>query len=473
MWRKNTFTENQDSDQSISEEEYLDGDWAKNCVSLGGPEEKKGGIQVLSQLDLLKDACELGNAAKTTISAQKVKTDLGIEDEVEFPVFNNEDDFIRFPRIYVCNSEEEILPDGGEVSRPSFGRAKKDIASTWFAASREAEALAHLNENAGCSSSFNLSSTVNRSSKGGRGKAKPKFSFQFQSHREDLSRAVNNNDETDSSLNPLINKSKNKNNSVPEHLEVFQEEKLVEPEIHEMPAVVAIGHDHGEHSMAELLDCFQEKNGQLEERFKVHSRPKGRRVQFVDGRSLSPLTEMDMDEDEDDPVEALDGGLSSGDEFEENPENLKLFVLGSERKTMADRFEDALGAAPMDDEGPLFAFPRKSGSGLFGKLQQVMQSEKERDMCFLKRQQREACSNDEASSIDVRILSRCLEAKLTVCCCSFSRDKECHQQKDNLPTVDNNGGKTLTIIFSSKTCCDVELEVGNLIRIHSPWYERN
>ncbi|KAF5937270.1 hypothetical protein HYC85_024776 [Camellia sinensis] len=31
---------------------------------------------------------------------------------------------------------------------------------------------------------------------------------------------------------------------------------------------------------------------------------------------------------------------------------------------------------------------------------------------------------DEARCIDVEILSRCLEAKLTVCCCSLSRDKE-------------------------------------------------
>lgn len=30
--------------------------------------------------------------------------------------------------------------------------------------------------------------------------------------------------------------------------------------------------------------------------------------------------------------------------------------------------------------------------------------------------------------------------------------------------------KTLTIIFSSRVC-DVELEVGNLIRIHPPWYD--
>lgn len=31
------------------------------------------------------------------------------------------------------------------------------------------------------------------------------------------------------------------------------------------------------------------------------------------------------------------------------------------------------------------------------------------------------------------------------------------------------GGRKLTIIFNSRICKDIELEIGNFIRIHQPW----
>jgi hypothetical protein len=33
-----------------------------------------------------------------------------------------------------------------------------------------------------------------------------------------------------------------------------------------------------------------------------------------------------------------------------------------------------------------------------------------------------------------------------------------------------NGGRKTTIIFNPRVCSDVDLEVGNSIRIHPPWY---
>ncbi|GMP61236.1 hypothetical protein CsSME_00023776 [Camellia sinensis var. sinensis] len=42
---------------------------------------------------------------------------------------------------------------------------------------------------------------------------------------------------------------------------------------------------------------------------------------------------------------------------------------------------------------------------------------------------------NEACCIDVEILSRCLEAELTVCCCSFSRDKEAVARKMTGPAL--------------------------------------
>lgn len=61
MWRRNAAgfgddaRENEDSDQSISEEEEgLDSEWARNTVSLGGGENDKGKMQVLSQLEIFR-----------------------------------------------------------------------------------------------------------------------------------------------------------------------------------------------------------------------------------------------------------------------------------------------------------------------------------------------------------------------------------------------------------------------------------
>lgn len=51
-------------------------------------------------------------------------------------------------------------------SFPGFGITRKDEECAWSAATREVEALVHLNENAACSSSHTGFSKVNRSCKG-------------------------------------------------------------------------------------------------------------------------------------------------------------------------------------------------------------------------------------------------------------------------------------------------------------------
>ncbi|CAL5388466.1 unnamed protein product [Camellia sinensis] len=63
--------------------------------------------------------------------------------------------------------------------------------------------------------------------------------------------------------------------------------------------------------------------------------------------------------------------------------------------------------------------------------------------CFLPDHLNEACC------IDVEILSRCLEAELTVCCCSFSRDKEsCKEDDWTCPSCGN-------VKFSFRTTCNM------------------
>lgn len=71
----------------------------------------------------------------------------------------------------------------------------------------------------------------------------------------------------------------------------------------------------------------------------------------------------------------------------------------------------------------------------------------------------------------MRILSSSLEAKLTVCFCALHGDEEGSEGLSNPQERKGTGRRKLTIIFSSRICKDVELEIGNAIRIHQPWNE--
>ncbi|WJZ90301.1 hypothetical protein VitviT2T_009453 [Vitis vinifera] len=463
------FPENPESDQSISEEE----DWPQNCISLGGATEKKEGFQIQSQLELLIGTYEADHGRKTANLSHEKQTGFSFEDDDEMSVFHNGGHLILSPRKgSKCNSEERVYDDE-KVDLHKFGSAKQD-GDTWSAVTKETEELVHLNENAGCSSSHVSYSRGNKFSKGGKTKSKPKFSFRFQSNKED-------------SFGPFITNEKSSRSSkvdqVPEGLEAiehktmegaiaefvdgFHGEKLKETEIHAVQGDQTVGHGCSKHSVAELLNDLQEKNGLLGGKSKMCCRRKGRRVQLVIKKNISTSEDRTMQNE--DPDEPMASGPSSDDEA--NMQNTRLNVSEAERKTMADRFHDALGAASVNDEAPLFVVPKPSGTGLFGKLQRVMQSEKERDMNFLKKLQIGASPNYEASCIDVKILSRFFEAKLTVCNCSLVENEESSQQGESYQILKECRRRLNTVIFSSRACGDVELEVANLIRIHPAWKE--
>ncbi|XP_034689763.1 uncharacterized protein LOC117917557 isoform X1 [Vitis riparia] len=464
----------------FSEEE----DWPENCMSLGGATEKKEGFQIQSQLELLIGTYEADHGRKTANLSHEKQTGFSFEDD-------DGGHLILSPRKgSKCDSEEErIYDDEGnkfstfplnsgaknfkKVDLHKFGSEKQD-GDTWSAVTKETEELVHLNENAGCSSSHVSYSRGNKFSKGGKTKAKPKFSFRFQSNKED-------------SFGPFITNEKGSRSSevdqVPEGLEAiehktmegaiaefvddFHGEKLKETEIHAVQGDRTVGHGCSKYSVAELLNDLQEKNGLLGGKSKMCCRRKGRRVQLVIKKNISTSEDRTMQNE--DPDEPMASGPSTDDEA--NMQTTRLNVSEAERKTMADRFHDALGAASVNDEASLFVVPKPSGTGLFGKLQRVMQSEKERDMNFLKKLQIGASPNYEASCIDVKILSRFFEAKLTVCNCSLVENEESSQQGESYQILKECRRRLNTVIFSSRTCGDVELEVANLIRIHPPWKE--
>ncbi|XP_028100899.1 uncharacterized protein LOC114300216 isoform X2 [Camellia sinensis] len=451
---------NQDSDQSISDEDLAHG-CSENCIALGGTTERKGGLQIQSQLGVFRDTHERDHGTTTAILFNQRQTCFSSEDEVEIPVFHDKGDFISSPMMAsTCNLGEEIISDDEKIGHGIPGSEKQGGECTWSAVTKEAEALVHLIENARSSSLHAVTSNVNRPCKGARGKAKAKskskFLFRFRSHKADIPLSQE--------LETVDNRTTE--NSMVELLENFQGEKMEQSEIFDMPAEVAPGHELPEHSMAELLDNYQEKTGLPLENSKMYTRMKGRSEQPIDERNISPSGKRNMDKE--DPPEALDSGSSSDDEVSPcaNVQNLGLIIPESKQKTMTDKFQEAFGSAAINDEGPHFAL---HDIGIFAKLQRVMQSEKKRELDFLKKLQTGTSSNDEARCIDVEILSRCLEAKLTVCCCSLSRDKESSKWAETPQMAKENRGRTLMIIFSSRVCDDVELEVGNLIRIHSPW----
>lgn len=109
------FDDSHDSDQSISEDEDLGLSKSSNNFSFSlcdSQDNKDRRIQVLSQLEILtKDASKLDTTTSATISYGKRPLGLSVEDdEIELPVFNNEDDSIHGPCMEtVLDSDEEII----------------------------------------------------------------------------------------------------------------------------------------------------------------------------------------------------------------------------------------------------------------------------------------------------------------------------------------------------------------------------
>ncbi|KAB2069210.1 hypothetical protein ES319_A08G081800v1 [Gossypium barbadense] len=253
--------------------------------------------------------------------------------------------------------------------------------------------------------------------------------------------------------------------SIAEVLEDFNGEEENRLEI--VPAdVEAHGHGFIEHSMAELLDDLQDNTSLLRGNFKMHSRARGKRVQAALKRSICSLGDRTIESE--DLNEPFSGGSSSNDEADY--QNLKLAIPEIKKPTISDKFQEALGATSLTAEGTFIPTPGAFSTGLFGKLQQIMQQEKETDTHFLMKLQNGASFKNEPSCIAVNIVSRYLDAKLTVCYCSFVKTIEGILQPES-PKILENEGQKVTVIFNQRTCANVDLEIGKLICIHPPWKE--
>ncbi|XP_048226891.1 uncharacterized protein LOC8271736 isoform X2 [Ricinus communis] len=467
MWRQNAFPGNDDSDQSISDEDELNGDLRENSFSLTTRTEKEQGLLLQSRLEILR-------------GKDDNQSNFFVEDDVEMPDFPYEGgSILSRGKESTCHPDQEIISDseddcGFSKHATSSGARKlqkdsslntyrneiQDGACTWSMINKEAEALIHLND--GCFSSASTFSKANKSYKGVTGKVKPKFSLHFKLHKDGLPQHFNFMDENISSssahgvpeqFEPTDDGTAD--NSDLEFLKDYHGEN--DKQLKFLPTEMeAFANRLNKHTMSELLDGLQDRNVVPRRNSKMSGRTKDKRTQLIVKKSLLQLGKRIINNEEQ-PELVVSG--SSDDEA--SIQHINLANLAMKKQTMADQFQEALAAASLSNEGV-----HVTAAKLSGKLQQVMQSEKEMDADFLRRIQLGPSTSDESHSIVVKILSRYLDAKLIVCRCSFGKNRELADSSQTF--VDGREG---TIIFSPKVCSDVDLEVGNLICIHPPWKE--
>ncbi|KAG1342725.1 hypothetical protein COCNU_05G009540 [Cocos nucifera] len=298
----------------------------------------------------------------------------------------------------------------------------------------------------------------------GRGKAKPKFSIHSQSHDEELPwfHDVNGRNEDFSKevsegpgrQNYLEHRTSG--NSMTELLENLQKEN------DELPAELLSHEQRGALlSISELLDNLQDKD------LLQDAKTKNKRAHFARKRMLPNLGTRTLDDE--DPLEVIVGGMSSEDE-EVDQNHLSLATQKSKEQTMTDLFQEAFNSSTV--EGPLFPTSRLAGAGYHERLQQIMQIEKDKHLDFLKQLQSGQSPLSSSRCMNVQILSRSLEGKLIVCHCLLDENnKSSSCGKGSHECTDDRGTRKRTVIFSSKICDNVELDIGNLVHIHPPWKE--
>ncbi|XP_020521888.1 uncharacterized protein LOC18432535 isoform X1 [Amborella trichopoda] len=311
-------------------------------------------------------------------------------------------------------------------------------SSQWDMIFKEAEQLAALHNRSSCSSSLANHPEVEKSRKGGRGKSRFKFSIRPQLYTKAVSWPSVPRDDRLCGLS----------------------EGLAELEDY--------GHTRTQQSIAKQLQYLHEKNDSPNWPSNTVSKGKGKKKLFTGKETLSSFAYRCIDNE--DTCEPLDNVVSTDDE-ESNQNDSKFASVLVQERTMADCFQEAFNVSPEIVGGSVFPINKQKSFGYFGRLQQIIRNEKDKHLDFLKLSQAKTNSHDETRFADVRILSRCLEAKLTVCHCSFGNKAESCQGIKSSQNIEDVGESFGTVIFSSRICMDVEIEIGKLIRIHPPWKE--
>ncbi|XP_078149334.1 kinetochore protein isoform X2 [Carex rostrata] len=219
-------------------------------------------------------------------------------------------------------------------------------------------------------------------------------------------------------------------------------------------------------SMAELLEGLQGNNGTpsfLNSNVKDRDREEKKRI-------LPNLGERTLGNEEDPPEYIADHSCSDEEVLNQNKLSLLPQQIEGQRQTMADLFQETFNAS--NETWPALAATNPSGNNYHGRLLQVMQLEKERHAEFSRFFNALHISSskiDKSTAITVQIMSRSLEGRLTVCHCLFQLPLDDNKEFEGF--MDGDATKERTVIFNPKMCENVDLVVGNFIRIYPPWKE--
>ncbi|XP_006647784.2 uncharacterized protein LOC102717316 isoform X2 [Oryza brachyantha] len=258
-------------------------------------------------------------------------------------------------------------------------------------------------------------------------------------------------------------------NGAPENMMAELMENIKE-ETEDLPSEFACPTKKANISISELLDNLQDRSASsVGTPFSLHQHTAAKEDKPkvpTSKRTLALLGQRNLEIEN--PLGHIIGETSS--EEEDNVENnLALINKDVKGQTMADIFQQVFNATSMDCS----TLPVRSyGAGYYGRMQQILQMEKDRHAEFLRQYNREQDCLGDSRGITVQILSRSLEGKLTICRCLF-------MEKSSLPStgdvstdcaMDGSSMKR-TIIFSPKICDSVDLVAGNIIHIFPPWKE--
>ncbi|XP_010556750.1 PREDICTED: uncharacterized protein LOC104825977 isoform X2 [Tarenaya hassleriana] len=451
MWRRSNIPGNRDSDQSISEEdeEYGNGDFGGNDMSPSGNSREEGGLLLQTRLENLIGCGEVNYASQTgnlspEASSQK---SLPLEDDVEVPDSQEESNFapLRKPRS-TCISDAESVSDD-EI--PQYSKM-----TTWSTVTKETKALIHLNGDASFSLSRSSGSKTKRCNKVVKDQVRRKFSFHSHTHGE-MSSKINGIPENLETCDQVVEED-----PIADCLHGFDEETENRDGV-TVSASRVIQYGCADHAISKLLDSLPDTSRATKRSVDPYCRRRRSRLKYAHKGSSSTLQDRATDDELPGPMDS-----ESSSDYEPRYQSSVPDTRNQKKKFLGDQFNEALKAASLSNGGQLFTSPYLSGCGLYGKLQQVIKREREEEMEILKTLQVGVGQRDAWRYVDVRILSRGLEARLVVCKCSAVNDVE------DSPLLKNSRvGKETTIIFSTKVCSDVDIEVGSVIRIYSPWKE--
>uniref|UniRef100_A0ACD5ZI34 Uncharacterized protein n=1 Tax=Avena sativa TaxID=4498 RepID=A0ACD5ZI34_AVESA len=225
-------------------------------------------------------------------------------------------------------------------------------------------------------------------------------------------------------------------------------------------------------SVAELLEDLQDRSGSsVKTPFPLHQHTRakeGKPKVPIGNKTLTLRGQSNLDNEE--PSQHVIGETSSEDEVEDTVQhNLAMVTKDVKGKTMTDLFQEAFSATDMD----VAALPmRSTGTGYYGRMQQIMQMEKDRHVQFSRQCNKAQDYLGNSKGVTVQILSRSLEGKLTVCRCLLKERSKfpiTSKVSTECDMADNSSKRT--IIFSPKICDNVDLLEGNVIHIYPPWKE--